>query len=196
MIKQWQIMAATLVIVSLLSMACGGETTKTIWRLSTDAADGQGSVDPSIATFHDGDTVTITAEPASGWSFDYWNGDASGSENPITITMDSDKTIYAYFVIVSIPTPTPTPIPTPTPKPTPLPTVSMSCTEARDAIQNALDAYHNEYGEWPTADGQTGDIEWAKIISDFMTAVPVNDSKCDWQVNSDPEGQVCLMHQC
>jgi hypothetical protein len=194
MIKKCQLMAAALVIVSLVLTACGAETTKTIWYLSTDVADGQGSVDPSIGTFHDGDTVTITAEPESGWNFDYWNGDASGNENPITITMDSDKTIYAYFVLAS--TPTPTPIPTPTPKPTPLPTEQMSCTEARDAIQNALDAYHAEYGEWPTADGQTGDIEWTKIIPDFMAAVPANDSQCDWQVNSNPEGEVCLLHQC
>jgi len=188
MIKQWQVLVATLVIVSLVLTSCGGETTTTIWGLSTDVADGQGSVDPSISTFHDGDTVTITAEPASGWSFDYWNGDASGNENPITITMDSDKTVYAYFVLASTPTPTSTP--------TPLPTVIMTCEEARDAIQDALDAYHAEYGEWPTADGQPGDIEWTKIVPDFMAAVPVNDSKCDWQVNSDPEGEVCLLNQC
>jgi alpha-tubulin suppressor-like RCC1 family protein len=28
---------------------------------------------------------------------DFWGGDASGSQNPITITMNSNKSINAYF---------------------------------------------------------------------------------------------------
>ena len=80
--------------------------------------------------------------------------------------------------------------------PTPLPTAAMSCEEARDTIQAAIYAYHVEHTEWPTADGQPGDIEWTKLVPDFMAAVPTNDSKCDWQVNSDPEGEVCVLHTC
>ena len=83
-----------------------------------------------------------------------------------------------------------------TPTPTSLPTVSMSCNEAKNGIQAALDDYHDSYGEWPTADGQPGDIEWTELVPDFMDAVPANDSKCDWQVNSDPEGEVCVQHTC
>jgi hypothetical protein len=84
----------------------------------------------------------------------------------------------------------------PAPTPTPLPTVSMSCTQARDAIQVALNAYHTEKGKWPTADGQPGDIEWTKLFPDYMAGIPSNDSKCEWWVNSDPEGEVCLQHIC
>lgn len=91
---------------------------------------------------------------------------------------------------------TPTPTPTPTATPTPLPTVTMSCEQARDAIQVALDDYYAEHGQWPTADGQPGDIQWAKLVPDFITGVPSNDSTCDWQVNSEPEGEVCIGHWC
>ena len=94
------------------------------------------------------------------------------------------------------PVATPTPTPTPTATPTPLPTVTMSCEQARDAIQVALDDYYAEHGQWPTADGQPGDIQWAKLVPDFMTGVPSNDSSCEWGVNSEPEGEVCLQHLC
>ena len=111
--------------------------------------------------------------------------------------------VAAIAVIVAIgvtggfePGPTTTPTPTPTPVPTSLPTVSMSCDEAKNGIQAALDDYHDNYGEWPTADGQPGDIEWTELVPDYMEAIPANDSKCDWWVNSDPEGEVCVLHTC
>jgi len=90
----------------------------------------------------------------------------------------------------------PGPTPTPSGTPQPVPTVRMTCEEARDAIQEALTAYHARNGDWPTADGAPGDIVWSKLVPDFMEAMPANDSLCDWQVNSNPEGNVCLMHQC
>ena len=92
------------------------------------------------------------------------------------------------------PSPTPTPLPTPTPSPTPI--VTMSCEIARDSIQPALDAYHAEHGEWPTADGQPGDIDWEKLVPAFMDTTPSNDARCDWRVNSDPEGEVCVPNRC
>ena len=97
---------------------------------------------------------------------------------------------------ISTPTPTPTPTSTSTPTPTPLPVVSMSCVEARDATQDSISAYNMVYGEWPSVDGQPGDIEWAKLVPEFMTGIPENDSDCEWWVNSDPEGAVCVRHQC
>ena len=92
--------------------------------------------------------------------------------------------------------PTPTPASTPTATLTPLPTVVMGCVEARDTIQDALESYNTEYGNWPTMDGEPGEIEWTKLVPNFMEAVPANDSKCDWWVNSDPEGEVCVQNTC
>ena len=63
------------------------------------------------------------------------------------------------------------------------------------AIQAALDAYHDENGEWPTDDGGPGGIEWEELVPDFLSEIP-SASKCDWQVNSDPEGEVCVPEHC
>jgi hypothetical protein len=93
-------------------------------------------------------------------------------------------------------TPTPEPTPTPTPTPTPLPTVTMGCEDTLAALETAVGDYHGQFGEWPTADGEPGDIEWATLVPGFMEAVPANDSKCDWWVDDDPEGEVCVQHRC
>jgi inhibitor of cysteine peptidase len=42
--------------------------------------------------------VGLTANGNPGWHFFAWGGDASGSENPIDITMDSDKGVAAHFM--------------------------------------------------------------------------------------------------
>jgi uncharacterized repeat protein (TIGR02543 family) len=61
--------------------------------------EGSGSVtvDPAEGPYPWGTQVTLTAEPASGYAFDHWSGDASGSDVTVTITMDSDKTVVAHF---------------------------------------------------------------------------------------------------
>jgi len=42
--------------------------------------------------------VTVTANPDPNYQFANWTGDASGSGNPITLTIDRDKTIKANFI--------------------------------------------------------------------------------------------------
>jgi hypothetical protein len=44
-----------------------------------------------------GTQVTVTATPAKGFRFTTWGGDASGSGNPITVTVDVGKTLSARF---------------------------------------------------------------------------------------------------
>jgi uncharacterized repeat protein (TIGR02543 family) len=44
-----------------------------------------------------GASATLTATPGPGYRFTGWTGDASGTENPLTITMDADKTVGATF---------------------------------------------------------------------------------------------------
>jgi gingipain R len=60
---------------------------------------GQGSVtlNPSGGVYDEGTVVTLTAVPDSGWKFDNWSGDLSGSTNPTTITMNANKTVTANF---------------------------------------------------------------------------------------------------
>jgi len=58
---------------------------------------GSVSKNPSKPTYTAGEAVTITANPNSGHTFSHWTGDASGSTNPITLTMDGNKTVTANF---------------------------------------------------------------------------------------------------
>jgi uncharacterized repeat protein (TIGR02543 family) len=62
---------------------------------------GSGSVakDPDQASFNHGTVVTLTATPGTGYHFVGWSGDASGSINPTTVTMNSVKNVTATFAI-------------------------------------------------------------------------------------------------
>jgi len=102
------ILVVILVILVLLLPACrGGNTSVTpsgnpppvpSYHLSTSVSpSGSGSVIPSSGSYEAGSTVTVTAQPSSGYVFDQWGGDASGTSPTVTITMDSDKSITAHF---------------------------------------------------------------------------------------------------
>jgi len=64
-----------------------------------------GSVSPASGVYEEGTEVTVTATPASDYTFDYWDGDASGSLATVTVTMYSDKSITAYFAMEAPPPP-------------------------------------------------------------------------------------------
>ena len=66
------------------------------YELSVSSSDG-GSVDISGGTYNQNSEVTITATPAPGYAFSGWSGNATGSTNPLTVTMTGDKTITANF---------------------------------------------------------------------------------------------------
>ena len=60
---------------------------------------GSITVDPVGGTYEQGTEVTLTAVPDDGYLFEAWGGDASGTDNPMTITMSADKTVSATFVL-------------------------------------------------------------------------------------------------
>jgi len=68
----------------------------------TIAAGSGGTTDPSPGSYDyaPGTQVTVTAVPNNGYQFNGWNGDASGTTNPITVTMDDDKMIAANFTAI------------------------------------------------------------------------------------------------
>jgi trimeric autotransporter adhesin len=70
-----------------------------IENILTLNTEGSGTVtaNPSQGTYTSGTEVTLTATAATGWTFDRWEGDLTGSSNPATITMDADKTVTAVF---------------------------------------------------------------------------------------------------
>lgn len=72
----------------------------TEYYLTTSSSSG-GTVSPSSAWYASGSSVTLTATPNSGYVFSSWSGDASGSTNPVTITMNGPKTVTANFVLAT-----------------------------------------------------------------------------------------------
>jgi hypothetical protein len=48
--------------------------------------------------YTEGETVSVTADPVRGYAFNEWSGSVTGTDNPVTVTIDSDKTITAAFI--------------------------------------------------------------------------------------------------
>src|SRR5690625_465969 len=84
-------------LLLLLFTNCSTESTP-IYTLTTNVNPSEaGSVSPSSGEYDEGTEVELTATPNEHWVFNGWQGDHSGSENPITVTMNSDKSITAFF---------------------------------------------------------------------------------------------------
>lgn len=66
-------------------------------RLFTAAQFGTIVRSPDAPSFPLNSQVTLTATPAAGYAFIGWTGGASGSANPLVVTMDGHKTIAAIF---------------------------------------------------------------------------------------------------
>ncbi len=62
---------------------------------------GQGTVtkSPDQASYAEGTIVQLTAAAAPNWHFAGWSVDASGSANPLDVTMDAAKSVTATFAI-------------------------------------------------------------------------------------------------
>ncbi|MCL6259840.1 BspA family leucine-rich repeat surface protein [Aquiflexum sp. TKW24L] len=52
--------------------------------------------------FEKGQSVTLTAVPYENWEFQRWEGDGSGTANPLTLTMNANKNIQAIFTMKDI----------------------------------------------------------------------------------------------
>ena len=68
----------------------------TKFTLAVAASEG-GSVNTSGGIHNENTNVSVTASPADGFTFTGWTGDATGSTNPLTISMNGDKNITATF---------------------------------------------------------------------------------------------------
>jgi uncharacterized repeat protein (TIGR02543 family) len=69
----------------------------TTYTLAVNAVNGTVTPTPSKVRHDDGETVTLQAMPNSGYVFSGWSGDATGTANPVTITMNGNKTVTANF---------------------------------------------------------------------------------------------------
>lgn len=67
------------------------------YTLNVTATHGSVAKTPNQATYNSGTAVELKATPAAGYKFSSWSGDASGSTNPLVVTMNANKTIVANF---------------------------------------------------------------------------------------------------
>lgn len=56
-----------------------------------------GSVSPAGGQYSSGSRVTLTANPAAGYTFAEWTGGVSGTTPTVVITVDSDRYVTALF---------------------------------------------------------------------------------------------------
>jgi len=68
---------------------------------TTASASAGGSIErsPNASWYALGTLVTLTAIPATGYTFTGWSGNLRGTANPAIVTMDANKTIAALFAI-------------------------------------------------------------------------------------------------
>jgi uncharacterized repeat protein (TIGR02543 family) len=76
--------------------------TYTLMTSSVPAAGGTITRNLDQPSYSPGQQVTLTATADPKYGFQGWLGDASGTTNPLTITMDSDKNISAQFLTYSL----------------------------------------------------------------------------------------------
>ena len=60
---------------------------------------GNGSIvkNPDQELYDEGTSVELTAVPDAGWYFAGWSGELTGTQNPITVTLNADYVISATF---------------------------------------------------------------------------------------------------
>ncbi len=71
----------------------------------TIAAALGGTTDPAPGTleYDTGTSVSVTAIPNAGWAFEHWEGDVSGTDNPVSFIISADMIITAVFSEVVVP---------------------------------------------------------------------------------------------
>lgn len=104
--------------VTTISLAANGDVTAaragggnaTYFTVTATATNGSVSGAGSVA-YAQGSTAKLTAAPNTGFGFVGWSGDASGTTNPINVTMDANKNVTATFApLPSVTSPTATDI--------------------------------------------------------------------------------------
>ena len=65
--------------------------------------EGEGAVNQKViktgsaTDYNSGSVIELTATANSPWSFNQWDGDLTGTDNPKQITIDKNKTVTAIF---------------------------------------------------------------------------------------------------
>ncbi len=62
---------------------------------------------------------------------------------------------------------------------------TRACEADASSLQTAVAAYYMKNdGAWPTVDGNTGDIDYEKLIGGYIDQRPGSDANCDWKIEA------------
>jgi uncharacterized repeat protein (TIGR02543 family) len=73
------------------------------FTLNVTSNNGSVTKNPNQVTYNSGSSVQLTATPNTGYVFTSWSGDATGSTNPLTVSMNANKNITANFTLKAVP---------------------------------------------------------------------------------------------
>jgi uncharacterized repeat protein (TIGR01451 family)/uncharacterized repeat protein (TIGR02543 family) len=96
------VVAAVALVLGILKPWEGLASAQTYTLATAVNPPGTGLVSPRGRQYESGVQVTITANPASGYTFAHWSGGASDTSPTISITMDHDYSLTANFVPASV----------------------------------------------------------------------------------------------
>jgi len=90
----------SVVITNIIGSVTSADAVLTVHFSLTATATGGGTVSksPDQASYAPNTVVTLTAGANTGYAFTGWSGDASGTNNPLQVTMAANKAITASFV--------------------------------------------------------------------------------------------------
>jgi uncharacterized repeat protein (TIGR02543 family) len=80
---------------------CSDSSKHTNFYNLTTSVNGEGNIEPGSAPFEVGSAIVLQAKSSSGWIFESWSGDISGTDNPTTVILDSNITVTANFTKLS-----------------------------------------------------------------------------------------------
>ena len=94
----------TYLLVSLsLLISCGTENVPVYNLITTALPPEGGTISPPSGPFSQGDVIQVSARPTEGWEFLRWDGDVTGSGNPVVVEITKDTRIVALFQPVEVP---------------------------------------------------------------------------------------------
>jgi hypothetical protein len=76
-------------------------STSSQYTMTTSASPSGAGTVSGAGTYNANTSVTVTATPNQGYTFSSWGGDAYGSVNPTTVTMNGNKNVIATFSAAS-----------------------------------------------------------------------------------------------
>lgn len=71
---------------------------KTLTTSVLPSGSGKISISPESSSYKTDEVITLIPEPNQHWVFKNWEGDASGTSNPLKLTMSTNKSVVAIFI--------------------------------------------------------------------------------------------------